>query len=66
MARVMAAMRRAILPMSIKRRPDSKSSAIAGMRNVFFVDFLPCKKNNPAVKMSTIMKTAGSSFIRIV
>lgn len=52
--------------MNIKREADNKSSAIAGISNVLFDDFLPCRKNNPAEKMKIIKITAGSSFIRIV
>ncbi len=66
MATVIAAMRRAILPMSLNRSIETRNMRATGISRTLFEDFRPARKSNPRKKTAIINKTAGTSFTVIV
>jgi len=62
-ARLMSAMRRAILPISTKRIPDNASNPAIGMKEAFCRDFLPWRKSNPTAKRIMMAIIPGNNFI---
>ncbi|HUO77720.1 MAG TPA: hypothetical protein VMU21_09105 [Thermodesulfovibrionales bacterium] len=62
-ARLMTAMRRAILPISTKRIPDNASNPAIGTKEALCKDFLPWRKSNPTVKRIMMAIIPGNNFI---
>ena len=62
-ARLVSAMRRAILPISTKRIPDNASNPAIGTKEVFCKDFLPWRKRSPAAKRIRMAIIPWNNFI---
>jgi hypothetical protein len=80
-ARATREMKRAILPIKMRRRPRREARAAPAINVAAFPDrseerpemslilrdaLLPWRKNRPAMKMMTMKITAGNNFTRIV
>ena len=59
----MSPMRRAILPISIKRIPDNASNPAIGTKEAFCKDVLPWRKSSPTAKRIMMAIIAGNNFI---
>ncbi len=66
MAADIAAIRRTILPISLRRNTSSRSITAIGISRVFLEDILPPRKSNPTIKTAIITNAAGISFTGIV
>ena len=62
-AKLMSAMRRAILPINTKRIPDNASNPTTGMKEALCKDVLPWRKSEPATKRTIMRIIPGNNFI---